>query len=146
MRFAIPASASPLDKQKAIFGAFEQADSSTNRKYGGTGLGLAISSNLVELMGGRIVLESTPGSGSIFSFSIRLARADDADLHTHVIPDDLQGIAVLAVDDNLTQQQIMAEMLASWGLAPQVAGSAQAAMHAMQRGRPRGPRLSTRAA
>jgi hypothetical protein len=98
----------PPDKQKAVFLAFEQADASTTRKYGGTGLGLAISKRLVELMGGRIWLESpradlpanAPGPGSVFHFTIAVA----------------EGAPVPMVDDDRTNRRVPVEMRRAPGM------------------------------
>lgn len=106
-------------KQKCIFDPFFQADGSSTRRYGGSGLGLAISRELVELMGGKLFLESKEGRGSVFHFSIPLRVRDTqkdgdrkADFH------DLKGLRVLSVDDNRTSLNILAETLKSWGMIP----------------------------
>jgi PAS domain S-box-containing protein len=123
----------PPDKQRMIFEAFAQADSSMSRRYGGTGLGLAISSELVELMGGRMWLESEEGQGSVFHFTARFALA--AARAPAARPQGLKSLRhlpVLVVDDNATNRRILEETLRSWGLKPALASSGAAALEALQ--------------
>jgi signal transduction histidine kinase/DNA-binding response OmpR family regulator len=115
-------------KQEHIFQAFSQADSSTTRKYGGTGLGLTISKRLVEMMGGKIWLESAPGSGTTFYFTVpvepvgRPAKDAAPDHRSHV------NIPVLVVDDNATNRRLLADCLTGWGMRPVLADSGAAAL------------------
>ncbi len=105
----------PEQKLKLIFEPFTQADTSTTRKYGGTGLGLTISSRLVEMMGGRIWVESESGKGSQFHFTVS-TRCSAKSLEPAPIgdPEMLHGVRTLIVDDNRTNRRILQGMLARW--------------------------------
>jgi two-component system, sensor histidine kinase and response regulator len=119
----------PLEKQKQIFDAFTQADSSTTRRYGGTGLGLTISSRLVEMMGGRIWVESEVGVGSTFHFTAKFGRARvPAAARSPNELARLRGLRVLVVDDNDTNRRILQEDLAHWEMRPVTAASGPAAL------------------
>ncbi|MFT3685684.1 MAG: response regulator [Phycisphaerales bacterium] len=117
-----------------LFTAFEQADASTARKYGGTGLGLAISRQLVGLMGGEIRLESTPGVGSTFKFTIKLkAGTPRPQTSAEDAAREFAGKWALIVDDNHTNLRILETMLGHWGLRCIKADSGAAALAALDR-------------
>jgi len=103
------------EKQRDIFSAFTQSDTSTTRQFGGTGLGLAICQQLVSLMHGRIELQSELGKGSVFSFDVRLPIVD-VDSDEEIFHDSLKGMRALVVDDNLTCSDVMQKQLQAWGL------------------------------
>jgi CheY-like chemotaxis protein len=123
----------PEEKLTSIFDEFEQVDSSTTRRFGGTGLGLAISSRLVELMGGKIWVESTLDEGSEFHFNIEFGLGDEEELdrpirNTVVVG----GTPALVVDDNATNRLILDEMLRNWGMKPTLVDNAAAALEALR--------------
>ena len=119
----------PSEKQEVIFRSFAQADGSTTRRYGGTGLGLTISQRLAEMMGGRIGVESKPGEGSTFWFTITVAAAPAGDSGTPLDHSCLRNMPVLVVDDNATNRRILGETLSRWGMRPMIAESGIAALH-----------------
>ncbi|MCG6551988.1 MAG: response regulator [Candidatus Magnetominusculus sp. LBB02] len=104
----------PEDKFDMIFMKFTQADSSTTRKYGGTGLGLSISRKLVELMDGRIWIESEHGRGSTFHFTAGFGLSDD--IKPKPQTDGLAGLRALIIDDNASTRQILTGQLADMGI------------------------------
>ncbi|MBI2687591.1 MAG: response regulator [Acidobacteria bacterium] len=116
----------PIDKRERIFGAFEQADGSTVRRYGGTGLGLSISSKLAQLMRGRIWVESPwidpdrddGGPGSVFHFLAKFEPSDETCTQEAVDLGVLQGKRPLIVDDNHVNRQILAQTLSAWNMFP----------------------------
>jgi signal transduction histidine kinase/DNA-binding response OmpR family regulator len=129
------------NKLARIFVAFEQEDNSTTRQYGGTGLGLTISSRLVEMMDGRIWVESEVGKGSTFHFTARFAvAAAPAEQPADLGLEALRGLRVLVVDDNYTNRRILHEMLLRWKMVPELAESGPAGIamlrHAVAEQRP----------
>ena len=147
----------PVERQKSIFGSFQQADSTTTRKYGGTGLGLTISKNLVNMMQGEIWIESpakplpgivpggngngkhkipdvttgTGGPGSTFYFTVKFVVSENSFRDDYNIPGTIRGLRVLAVDDNDTNRVILRETLRSFGLVPTVVGNGKQALDMM---------------
>ncbi|MGE3540150.1 MAG: response regulator [Candidatus Tectimicrobiota bacterium] len=128
----------PHDMQAGLFHAFSQADSSTTRKYGGTGLGLAISKRLVELMHGTIGMESTPGLGSTFWFTVRLQKRQPPENLEQTDATTLRGLRVLCVDDNATNRAFLAAQLTAWGMQADCLPDSATALLALQSARQQG--------
>jgi two-component system sensor histidine kinase/response regulator len=120
------------DKLEKIFESFSQADTSTTREFGGTGLGLTISRRLVEMMNGRIWVESTPGKGSCFHFTAKLGepKTMPALAQPQVASSILVGVRVLIVDDNRTNRRILEGLVTRWGMIPAVAANGELALQA----------------
>jgi signal transduction histidine kinase/DNA-binding response OmpR family regulator/PAS domain-containing protein len=123
----------PREKQQLVFDSFSQADGSTARRYGGTGLGLTIATRLVELMGGRIWVESQEGRGSQFYFTARFAAPRDSAAAAEPQPPELAGLRVLIADDSATHRRILSKALSAWGAAVTSAESGEAALAALRR-------------
>jgi PAS domain S-box-containing protein len=128
------------DKRELIFKPFSQADTSTTRKYGGTGLGLTISTRLVQMMGGKIWVESEMGHGSQFHFTLRLGRADAKEIKLGAIapPEVLEGVRVLVVDDNRTNCRILEGMLVRWQMKVTSVNGGKAALEQLSAARETG--------
>ncbi len=116
------------DLQPHLFEAFTQADGSTTRAYGGTGLGLTIAKQLTEMMAGQIEVESAPGQGSTFRFSVHLDRCTLPLQPEGIRPRGLRGLRVLIVDDNDTNREILRYQARLWGMESQEAASGPQAL------------------
>ena len=110
--------------QQKLFQPFEQADSSTTRRFGGTGLGLAISSRIISLMGGQIWVESEVNRGTTFHFAVRLTKSETSVAEPPLtFGEPLTGLPVLIIDDNATNRRILEEITLRWGMHPSVIDS-----------------------
>ncbi|HEU5335062.1 MAG TPA: response regulator [Terriglobales bacterium] len=123
----------PPEKQAHLFEKFYQADSSTTRRFGGTGLGLAICARLVEMMGGRIWVESVEGRGSVFHFLVRFPVAPLQPAAEDALP--LRDLACLIVDDSEINRQILVEFTAGWGMRSAATHSGETALQMMKAAR-----------
>jgi signal transduction histidine kinase/DNA-binding response OmpR family regulator len=126
------------EKLAMIFEPFSQADSSTTRRFGGTGLGLAISRALVQLMGGSIGVESSPGQGALFRFTVPMHALT---VHSEWSGESLQGRA-LVVDDNPTARTVLERMLRYWGLEVATAADGESALEVLDRAKQAGDAYS----
>jgi CheY-like chemotaxis protein len=149
LQFAVADTGIGLSREQAarLFQPFTQADMSITRKYGGTGLGLTISRRLVELMGGQIWIESEPGAGSTFAFTVWLGAGDGighqiVGAGTHPVATDqadLAGLRVLLVEDNEINQQVAGELLEGAGACVEIAANGRLAVERLLQGPPEAP-------
>jgi signal transduction histidine kinase/CheY-like chemotaxis protein len=124
------------EQQAKLFQSFEQAESGTTRKYGGTGLGLAISKNIVEMMGGKIWIQSEAGKGSTFSFTVQAQRGTEKEQAFLSRDANRDNIRVLVADDDPDVLVYFKEILQSLGISCDTAISGEEAFRLIERNRP----------
>jgi two-component system, sensor histidine kinase and response regulator len=118
----------PKEHIHRLFKPFSQTDSSTTRRFGGTGLGLVISKQLTELMGGRIGVESEPGRGSTFWFTLPLCAPSQAVTQRTLRHIDPKGLRILAVDDNAGSREILRQQITSLGMCADAVADGESAL------------------
>ncbi|HBN07526.1 MAG TPA: hybrid sensor histidine kinase/response regulator [Cyanobacteria bacterium UBA8530] len=119
------------EKQRLIFEAFTQAETSPTRRHGGTGLGLALSARLIKLMGGRFWLDSAEGEGSTFHFCAPFFRQEKEEAQE--VFDQLRGLSVLVAEDNPTCRTVLEELLRDWGMLPSLVENGKAALELLEK-------------
>jgi CheY-like chemotaxis protein/nitrogen-specific signal transduction histidine kinase len=125
----------PVDRLARLFKSFSQADASTTRQFGGTGLGLAISKRLVELMGGKMWVESVTQKGSTFHFTLPLAAAPQSlPCPAEPLSSSLEALRLLIVDDNPTNRLILSTQTTKWGMLPRESATAAQALEWLRTG------------
>jgi len=121
------------EQQKRLFNSFQQAESSTTRRFGGTGLGLAISKSIVEMMGGRIWIESELNKGSTFIFTVKIKRGTDKEQDRQIQGLNLKDVRVLVVDDDTDSLDIFKEIMQGTGLSYETARNGKEALNLVER-------------
>ena len=134
IRFAVTDTGIGIPKEKvdSLFEAFTQVDASVARKYGGTGLGLAISRQLITMMGGEIGVDSEPGKGSTFWFTVKFGKQPRGRQTPVEVRTSIEGMRVLIVDDNSTYRFVLREQLRSWRCRPEEACDAETAIEKLR--------------
>ena len=138
LRFSVRDTGLGITKEECdrLFQPFVQADNSTTRRFGGSGLGLVISKQLVELMGGTISLQSTPGIGSTFTFTVTVGLPEQTGQLVRMVPMDLRGMRVLVVDDNPIARIILRASLEAMSFAVATVSSGPEAIEKLAAARP----------
>ena len=135
LRFSVRDSGIGMSQEQIdkLFHSFTQADISTTRKYGGTGLGLVISKRLIEMMGGKIRVESEPGKGSVFSFTAGFGLQPEVKEKKYIMPDKMSGLRVLICDDNSIARQVLNDICSSFSFETTKTASGREALSALKK-------------